>query len=223
MLSKWTGKKWLAIGDSITEHNFRTSKNYHNYIAEKIGCTVINEGHSGTGWRTPNREGSLPIYKRISGYTLDCDLITVYAGTNDWGQSGISLVMGTFGDTDPAASFYGSVDYVIKQLVAKYPTKTIAVFTPLQRSDGFVANSAGVTLEQIADAIIKVSNHYGIPVLDLYRLANLNVWNSESNNYYFTPSGKNIPVDLESADGLHPNDNGHKVLADKILSFLNSL
>jgi lysophospholipase L1-like esterase len=206
----------------MTESNFRTSKNYHSYIADKIACNVTNYGVSGTGWRTPSSGGSLPIYQRISSMSTDLDLITVFAGTNDWGQTGTSFVMGAFGDTT-TSTFYGTVDNVIKQLVTKYLGKTIAVFTPLQRANGFVANSAGVTLEQVADAIIKVCNCYGIPVLDLYKNNNLNVWDSASNTHYFTPSGSNIPAGSEGADGLHPNDNGHKVIADKILSFINAL
>lgn len=221
-VSKWASKKWGVIGDSITEHNFRTTKNYHDYIADTIGCSVTNYGVSGTGWRTPSSGGAQAIYQRIPSMSSDLDLITVFAGTNDWGQTGTPLVLGSFGDTT-TSTLYGTIDNVIKQLVSKYLGKTIAVFTPLQRANGFVANSVGVTMEQIADAIIKVCNYYGVPVLDLYRNNNLSVWDSASNTYYFTPSGTSIPTGSEAADGLHPNDNGHKVLADKILSFLNRL
>ncbi|PDZ02564.1 hypothetical protein CON03_28255, partial [Bacillus cereus] len=34
--SKWSDKRWGAVGDSLTEKNFRTNKNYHDYIADKI-------------------------------------------------------------------------------------------------------------------------------------------------------------------------------------------
>ncbi|MEK5085914.1 SGNH/GDSL hydrolase family protein [Paenibacillus sp. FSL M8-0228] len=208
--SKWTGKTWNAIGDSITEHNARTTKNYQDYIQGIIGCTVNNYGLSGTGWRTPSVSGgSDAIYQRMGSFTTDADLITVFAGTNDWAEVGIAFNMGTFGDTDPAVSFYGALDYTIKQLINKYPTKTIAVFTPIPREPAWALNN-GVTLEQVADAIIKVANHYSVPVLDLYRTSNVYAWNEVYRNYA-------LP------DGLHPNDNGHMRLADKVLAFLNSL
>jgi lysophospholipase L1-like esterase len=216
--SKWQGKTWNVIGDSITEHNFRTNLNYHDYIKNKIGCTVNNYGVSGTGYFTPSASGGTnQIPNRISNMNNTADLITVFAGTNDWGEVGKSLVLGTFGDTDPNVSFYGAVDSSLIQLIAKYPTKTIAVFTPLPRGTSWGANASGVTMEQVVDAIIKVASKYSIPVLDLYRKSGLFPWNDTANDTLFKAIGQS------SGDRLHPNDAGHQLLADKILSFLNSL
>lgn len=217
--SKWSLKKWGVVGDSITELNFRTSKNYHGYIADEIKCLVSNYGVSGTGWRTPNSAGTgRPIYERISAMDSTLDLVTVFAGTNDWGQTGIPLVLGAFGDTNPSASLYGAIDNTLKQLVDKYPTKKIAVFTPLPRGDAFNGpNSAGIYLSQVADAIIQVSDKYSIRSLDLYRGSGLFPWNDAANEYYFKAVGQT------SGDRLHPNDAGHADLADIILPFINSL
>ncbi|MEK5085915.1 SGNH/GDSL hydrolase family protein [Paenibacillus sp. FSL M8-0228] len=208
--SKWNGKVWNVIGDSITEHNTRTHKNYQDYIQDKIGCVVNNYGVSGTGWRTPSvTGGSDAFYQRLDSLDPKADLITVFGGTNDWAEVGTKFVLGSFGDTDPKKSFYGAVDYTIRQLINKYPTKTIVVFTPLPRENPWAVNN-GVTLEQVSDAIIKVSKHYSVPVLDLYHESNVYAWNADYRNYA-------LP------DGLHPNDNGHKELADKILTFINTL
>lgn len=282
--SKWQGKTWSVIGDSITEHNFRTNLNYHDYIKNKIGCRVNNYGVSGTGWRTPSSFGGTnAIYQRLASIDASSDLITVFAGTNDWGEVGTIMNLGVMGDTT-TTSLYGAIDNVLSTLIANFPTKAIAVFTPLKRADGWynlshttsvpwvastansvnnivtpttanghvykctVAGTTGTTepiwtttaggtvsdgtvtwqeigsnnsntsMQQIADAIIAVCNKYAIPVLDLYRQASpLAPWNTTNNNTYFKdPRG-------DAADGLHPNDAGHKVLADKILSFLNTL
>jgi lysophospholipase L1-like esterase len=211
--SKWAGKVWNVIGDSITEHNARTTKNYQDYIADKIGCTVNNYGLSGTGWFTPSASGGTnQIFNRISGFSSSADLITVFAGTNDVASVGKTFVLGSYGDTDQNASFYGTLDYTLKQLIAKYPTKTIAVFTPIQRD--IASTTYGTVTETnmiaVADAIIKVAGKYSIPVLDLYRFGNM------------YPSNTTFKSTM-MPDGLHPNDVGHQVLADKILSFLNTL
>lgn len=211
--SKWIGKTWNAIGDSITEHNSKTTKNYQDYIASKIGCTVNNYGVSGTGWFTPSSSGGTDvIYNRISGFSSNADLITVFAGTNDVANVGKTFVLGSYGDTDQNASFYGALDYTLKQLINKYPTKTIAVFTPLPRD--YASTTFGTVTETnmiaAVDAIIKVTGRYSIPVLDLYRFGNM---------YPFNSTFKTAIM----PDGLHPNDAGHQVLADKILSFLNTL
>lgn len=209
-------KVYVALGDSITEKNFRTDKNYHDYIALWSGCVVKNYGISGTGWFVPG-SGQQPFYNRISGLDASADIITVFGGTNDWAQVGKSLVLGSFGDTDGAVSFYGAVDSTITQLITKYPTKTIAVFTPLPRDNAWAANSAGITLEQVSDAIIKVCNKYSIPVLDLYRKSGLAPWNATANATLFSCAS------APNGDGLHPNATGHQIIAYKILDFLQGI
>ncbi|WP_246309273.1 SGNH/GDSL hydrolase family protein [Paenibacillus alginolyticus] len=213
-ISKWLNKTWNAVGDSITEHNARTTKNYQDYIKDRVtGLTVNNYGVSGTGWFTPSGSGGTnQIFNRIAAMNASADLITVFAGTNDVASVGKAFVLGAYGDTDQTTSFYGAVDYTIKQLVIKYPTKTIAVFTPLQRD---IASTAyGVVTEAnmiaVADAIIKVAGRYSIPVLDLYRFGNMYPWNANFKTAMMP-------------DGLHPNDAGHVAIADKILSFINTL
>jgi lysophospholipase L1-like esterase len=216
--SKWYGKKWSAIGDSITEYNFRTKRNYHDYISDRLLCKVNNYGISGTGYITSYGE-SPAIKDRLDVVDTTSDLVTVFAGTNDWDFGGKPL--GTFGDTDQTATIYGAIHYVIDGLITRFPSKTIAVFTPLPRSNNWGSNAAtnaqGYTLEQLSEAIIKVCKHYSVPCLDLYHNSNLPVFNVDGNNHYFTAPNQPSP------DGLHPNDEGHKVLADKILSFLNTL
>lgn len=214
------GKKWEVVGDSITEVNYRSSKNYHAYIQEWAGCTVINHGISGTGWFTPSSSGGTnAIHQRLNALDSTADIITVFAGTNDWAEVGKTLALGTLGDTDPTVSFYGAVNSVLTQLIAKYPTKTIAVFTPLPRSGSQIEtlNASGISLKQVTDAIIQVCTRYGIPVLDLYRNSGFFPWNTTNNSAFFSsPTSPN-------GDGLHPNAEGHKKLAYKILEFLNSI
>lgn len=211
--SKWCGKKVNAVGDSITEHNFRTAKNYQDYITDKIGWIVNNYGISGTGWRTPNTAGTqLPIYQRISSLDDTADLVTVFAGTNDYGETGVSFVLGSLGDTT-GSTFYGALDVAMNALINRFPTKALAVFTPLP--DGGMWGSKAYTMQQVADAIIQVANKYSVPVLDLFRVNNLNINNANAQDYFFKDPNGDISI--------HPNDAGHMRLADKILAFLNTL
>jgi lysophospholipase L1-like esterase len=211
--SKWANKSWLVIGDSITGHNFRTNKNYHDYIKDLINCTVYNNGQGGTGYY--NR------YNESDSITVTPDLITVFLGTNDWGNvSSNNLPLGVLGDTG-TTTVAGCINALLSSLSAKFYNKSIAVFTPIPRSDNWGSmaskNAQGYTLEQLAEMIKTIGKHYSIPVLDLYHNSNLPVWDTNGNKYYFTAPGYTDP------DGLHPNDAGHQVLADKILSFINTL
>lgn len=212
--TRYFNKTWSVVGDSITEINEKTTKNYHEYISEMIGCKILNYGISGTGWRNPSSPGGTNcIYNRINDVDVDSDIITVFAGTNDNAEvGGVSFVLGTFGDTDPTLSFYGAVDSVISQLISRFPTKQIAVLTPLPRNyaDTTFGSTTQQKMEQISDAIIQVCNKYSVPVLDLYRNSGFYPFNSAFNT-------NSMP------DGLHPNEEGHLALSYKILAFLNSI
>lgn len=212
-INKWKGKKWAVIGDSITEHaDDRSTKNYNEYIEDYLGMTSINYGIGGTGYRV-SYLGAPPIYKRLDTFDTSCDLITVFAGTNDWDENDeIEFILGELGDTDPTATFYGAIDYVLSGLISRFPTKRIAAFTPLPREKHWneVSTQNTYNLLDVADAIKNVCAKYSIPCLDLTRNSNFYSKNSTFREIY-------------QPDGLHPNENGHKLVAEKILAFLNTL
>lgn len=210
-----TGKNWVVVGDSITEHNSRTNKNYHDYVSDLVGGLVVyNYGQSGTGY--------YHRYNVADTITQNPDYVTVFFGTNDWQNSdpNNTKLLGQFGDTT-SDTVAGCVYITLSKLVAKFYSKRIAVFTPLPRSDNWgskaAANSRGFTLEQVADVIKKTAAHLSIPCLDLYHQSNLPVYDYSGSQYYFTAPGQG------SSDGLHPNDAGHQVIAAKVKAFLESI
>lgn len=209
------GKKWCVIGDSITEVNFRTNYNYHYYVAKSVeNMTVYNYGISGSGFY--NRSGVASTITQT-----DIDILTVFFGTNDWANvESNNKQLGTFLDTG-TTTVSGCINTLLSDLIAKFPTKIIGVFTPLPRLTNWgsnaAANTQGYTLEQLSNLIIQYAKHYSLPYLDLYHESNLPVWNSDANAYYFTAPSLSAP------DGLHPNDAGHKVIAGKVKAFLESI
>lgn len=214
--SKLLNSKWIAVGDSITEHNFRSNKNYHDYIADDIkSLTVINYGISGTGY--------FDRYNIADTITqTDFDYLTVFWGTNDWGNQKDTnkKPLGTFLDTG-TATISGCINTALTGLLNKFYDKKIAVITPLPRLTNWGENSAnnayGYTLKQLVDLINRYCNHYSIPCLDLYHESNLPVWIPAANTKYFTAPAASTP------DGLHPNDLGHEVIANKVKTFLESI
>ena len=64
-------------------------------------------------------------------------------------------------------------------------------------------------LKTYVDIIREVTEYYSLPVLDLYATSGLQPL---------------VPVIKEKfvPDGLHPNDAGHVILADKIIAFLEN-
>ena len=66
------------------------------------------------------------------------------------------------------------------------------------------------TLKTYVEIIREVAEYYSLPLLDLYKESGLQPKVSVIQKKF-------IP------DGLHPNDEGHKILARKISNFLESL
>lgn len=207
--SKWKGKVWNLEGDSITQINASSTKRYWQYIQEKIGCTCNCYAIGGTGYTDTTATNSpyLPISERFSQMNDDADLITVFAGTNDWALT--KKTLGKLGDKTNE-TFYGALDVTINGLINKYPLKTIALITPIPRESDNGVNSEGKTLQDYVNAIKEVANKYSVPCLDLYSKSNLYPRNATCKTTF-------IP------DGLHPNAEGHKHFTDKVLNFINSL
>ncbi|WRW34606.1 lipase acylhydrolase domain protein [Staphylococcus phage CF5] len=204
-------KKGLFIGDSITEVNFRSNKNYHQFIADRTGLININMGVSGTGYQDR---------KNVAyDVTEQPDFISVMLGTNDYGLVASNIKpLGNASDHkyDTVA---GSIYYTFLQLSKNFPTTPIVVMTPLPRieSNPFKEqqNKKGYSLGDLVKVIKELANKFSFPVLDLYNNSNLRVWDTNVNNEFFQVENKELP-----ADGLHPNVKGHEWISYMIQSFL---
>ena len=71
---------------------------------------------------------------------------------------------------------------------------------------GDTTNNLGLPLADYINAIIEVCRMYSIPVLDNY--SNIGIYPKNSTHY-----------STYTADGLHPNEEGHKKIANEILKF----
>ncbi|WP_426787229.1 SGNH/GDSL hydrolase family protein [Staphylococcus capitis] len=199
----------VFIGDSITEVNLRTEKNYHQFIADRTGLKNINLGHSGTGYQ--DRKNAFTEIKEAP------DFITVFLGTNDYGLvGGKTRELGTAKE-HKAGTVAGSIYYTLLQLSNSFPTTPIGVMTPIPRAEcnpfKEVANSKGYTLGQLTEVIKELASSFSFPVLDLYNESNLRVWNETVNKTFFSLSNG-------SYDGLHPNAKGHEYLSYMIERFI---
>lgn len=92
-----------------------------------------------------------------------------------------------------------------EKLINKYPGKPIVFLTPLHREDE--ERPDGEKLAQYVEAIKEMARYYAIPVYDLYAESGIQ---------------PRLPIIKEKfcPDGLHPNDEGHLILADKIAKYL---
>lgn len=212
------GKQWLAIGDSITEKNFRAAARYHDFIRAETGCTVYNAGDSGTGYLA-TQSSSTAFYQRVEAGTYDDadpDFITILGGIND------ALSSETLGDyTDTGTdTVMGCVYTLVTDVRTKWPDAPLGIITPFPASQsGFEQNPNDDTcyVALLVAELKKFCNYYNIPLLDMFH------------NSGFRPSDATFKAtytscaSATSGDGLHPNYYGHKWVYPKIREFVKTL
>lgn len=208
--SRWKGKKWNAVGDSITEGpNYLRFTAYPTYISREKGIDMQNYGISGSTIAINSKAPGKPSFIERYSSMRQADLITIFGGTNDYGHN---TPLGDFSSRDNT-NFYGALHNLIIGLYAKYPDSRFAFFTPLisENSKKNGANALGHSLKDYVNAIKEVTAYYSVPCLDLYTMSNLDPTMS-------TIKSKYMP------DGLHPNNLAHeKILSPKIGAFMETL
>lgn len=198
----------VFIGDSITEVNFRTSKNYHQFIAERTGLNVINLGVSGTGY--------VDRINAVDSIAEQPDFIAVFLGTNDYSGVTGSKILGNVNDTE-SPTLASHIYTLLLNLMNKFPNTPIVTITPLPRIESNPMNENqgknGYKLVELVEMIKGISKRLAIPCLDLYHNSHLRIWYDEVNNHFFAYTEG-------QADGLHPNYHGHEYISYPIQSFL---
>lgn len=199
-----TGKKWLVLGDSITDATVNTGGDkYYKFISDMVGgCTIVNHGYSGI---------------KVAGLTTKLDtidatgvqVVTALIGVNDWN---FPVPLGKEGDTGTDTE-YGIIYNFVLKLVTKFPRITVLGLIPLpcQASNGVLQAtcSEGFSLKQLTDAIKYTYELFSVPYLDLFNQSGIHATIPSSRDFYFS-------------DGLHPTVNAHKAIANKILSFIEN-
>ena len=214
------GTKINFLGDSITAGGGASSiENAYCMLIEcEYEAICQNYGIGGTRIAKQHTPSDNPIFdndfcSRVADMDADADIVAVFGGTNDFGHG--DAPMGSMRDRTPD-TFYGALHTLYISLLEKYSESPIVVMTPLHRlnedkprGDGNKPRDVG-NLKTYVDVIREVAEYYSLPVLDLYKESGLQPKVPIINEKYF-------------ADGLHPNDEGHKVIAKKIASFLQPL
>jgi lysophospholipase L1-like esterase len=186
----FAGKKWAALGTSITAQD-----RYVPVVAGALGLTSENLGVSGASIASGSHYGSLGIYNEIVNIDADTHLVTIEAGTNDFGTDNSDL--GALGDTT-TATFYGALYAAVVAIRAQAPDARIVFFTPYSGDSRtsthrhFRTNTKGHTLRQFQKAVEEVAAFLGLPCIDVGQSAGLG---------YLT-------LGPYSSDGLHINAAG---------------
>lgn len=208
-------KTILFLGDSITEGAVTNDdKNrYVNVVGVLSGANVVNYGVGGT--RIARQKGGNIKYNydfnlRVEIMQDQADYVVVFGGINDYGHG--TAPLGNEND-QTVFTFFGAVKVLFSKLKTKYSKAKILIVLPLN-STMFgleeIKQGIKVTLPQYREVLNKVAKENGFNVLNLSNIKELNPLIDESNEKYFY-------------DGLHPNDEGHKLLGKLIYEHLTTL
>lgn len=206
------GKKIVFLGDSITQGAGATKKEnvYLEVCAKKLGAKAVNFGVGGTRIApqiTPSAEAFCDEYflLRAKKMDKDADLVVVFGGTNDFGHG--DAPFGRIGDKDPA-TFCGAYDALIEYLMATYGKEKLIIVYPLRRRNETATNGDGSKAEgskplaEYHDAEEAITEKCGLRSVDFWNDGDLNPNTPDGNENF--------------ADGLHPNDIGHRLLGEKL-------
>lgn len=190
----WKNKKWFAFGDSITAMGY-----YIDTVNNELETISTKFGHGGYSYK----QLSTVYTEMIDGTTPD--IITLFAGTNDFGHSGT------------IADMVSGMETIINGLYTAYPKVQLVIITPLQRNfdasqtptetSGLGPNSLGLYLIDYVEKIREVAEKYSIPCLDFYSMGGINANNAS----------------VKTLDGLHPNSSYGDIMGYMIAKFIESL
>ena len=215
VIGKWTGKKWACVGDSLTEHNNRTTMNYHDYVANATGITVVNMGRSGTGYKRTYDEG-YAFYQRIGSVPNDSDVVTIFGSGNDLLYAeNIGTPTDTFDSEHEADNtICACINHTIDILIGNIPTVQLGIVAPTPwKGEKPTLNNTN-SMAQYVEALRQICYIRSIPFLDLYHCSNLRPWTTEGRNACYSKDG---------SSGVHPDEAGHKIIASRFEGFLDSL
>ena len=199
---KLKGLKWGILGDSISVIGYKgDGLEYPKQISDKYSIVLNNLAVSGSGISEFGGKTDF-MCNRVLLLDDDCDFVTVAGGVNDVRNS---TVLGVMGDT-LTTTFYGALDILCRNLIAKFPETPKAIFTPIK----YRANNT--KMKPYVNAIKEVAERYAIPVLDNFNQCDLQPDIDVINTAYFF-----------EADGLHPNGAGHTIISRRIDNFINQL
>ena len=220
------GFKINFLGDSITEGSGVSNpanNRFDNRLAAMCGITAKNYGIGGSRLAHQMQPSENPRYDLCfcgRAYNMDktADMIIVYGGVNDFIHG--DAPFGQPGDTTPA-TYCGAVYFLMNYLRTVYGNKPILFLTParcflrhevsdLVPSTHAKKTTPGKPLLAYVEAIQEAAKQFGIHVVDLYHGLGVDPHKPEDFAAYTT-------------DGLHLNDAGHGLLAEKVKAFIEAL
>ena len=189
------------LGDSITEGlKWQKKEVFCHYLSKWLNIRINNQGYRAT--KIARQKGDFKDFNyRLKDLDEKADFTFIFGGTNDY-----SLGDAELGDinSDSYYTFYGALKNLVKDLLKKFDKDRICFILPLSRYEEDKVINHG-NLPQYRNIIKEICDLNKIDYLDL--CDELPIPDTDGKSQYFK-------------DGLHPNKQGHKLIAKNIIKYL---
>lgn len=204
------------LGDSITYGVGASSPAncYVNLVSALSGVEVDNYGISGTRIARQSRPSADKTFDydflmRAEVMDKNADFVFVFGGTNDYGHG--DAPVGKIGEKTPY-TFLGAVSALIEYLRKIYGDNNICFILPARQFHEDDATGGGhrqlpaPDFKGYVDLLRGALQNYGVDYIDMYSHGLPKPETDGASEYFI--------------DGLHPNDKGHRCIAQKISEYL---
>ena len=183
-----------VTGDSISAQ----SVNYASIIAQQCGMEYQNVamggGNVASGVITEGGGHRPSICDSIESMRSDADIILLSGGVNDQtdlnhDREALGELTADFSTQLDKGTFYGGLEYMLRQAVYKWSNKTILYVLPHRTTNNLY----------FRDAVFAACKKYGVPVVDLM---------ASTMDFYTLPEYKELYT--TNSDGWHPNELGYR-------------
>ncbi len=216
--------KITFLGDSITFGYALDDKNkkYTTLVCNKLSAKEVNHGITGTliarsGLNLTDGNAFLDRLHLLEG----AEIAVIFGGTNDYFWTS-EPIYPKDRDNKDSKYFINAVEEIC-EFCKKRPSTKFLIVTPYphhgignyyggtiwswdgrSEHDTNELNIEGHKLEDYVDVLVEYAHKYDIPVLNLH---------------------KNFDFDwkLHTVDGCHPNEEGHRRIADKVFERLRDI
>ncbi len=214
----WQGKKYVAIGDSIT-FGYKPAENdqsgggqmnypYSKIVADNLNMERLNAGESGANIKC--------VLGLVEGYDnqvqqaidFNADLVTIMIGVNDSGSVSSSkyVPLGTVDDVydESNITFYAGLSEVVSRIQTALPDATIILLSSPKNKQTITQ-----TKQSYFNAVKDIAEKYDVLFYDIHNGCGFNV-NNETvvTNFVLTD--------------VHPNEKAHKIIGSRLTGFIAS-
>ena len=216
----WQGKKYVAIGDSITfgynpkdesegiSSGGQMAYPYSRIVAENLNMERFNAGESGANVRC--------VLGLVDGYDnqvqqaidFNADLVTVMIGVNDSSAAGTSkyVPLGTVDDVydESNITFYSGLSEIVSRIQTALPNATIILLSSPKNNA-----TLNQTKQNYFKAVKDVAEKYDVLFCDIH------------NGCGFNTNNPTVVRNFVLTD-VHPNHRAHKVIGSRLTGFIAS-